>query len=111
MFTSGSGNVCIGNEVGASAAGLSATASNQLMIDNTDTAQPLIGGEFDNDNLGINFTIGTDSYGASSQGVVFIANATTVPTGNPSGGGVLYVEAGALKYRGTSGTVTTVGPA
>jgi hypothetical protein len=44
-------------------------------------------------------------------GVVFIANATTIPTTNPTGGGILYVEAGALKYRGSSGTVTTLGNA
>lgn len=42
---------------------------------------------------------------------IFISNATTVPTGNPTGGGFLYVEAGALKYRGSSGTVTTIGAA
>ncbi len=40
--------------------------------------------------------------------VVRIATAVTVPTTNPTGGGILYVEAGALKYRGTSGTVTTI---
>ncbi|NJO30854.1 MAG: hypothetical protein HC874_27350 [Richelia sp. SL_2_1] len=39
---------------------------------------------------------------------IFIANATTVPTGNPSGGGFLFVESGALKFRGSSGTVTTI---
>ncbi|MDT8915746.1 hypothetical protein [Amycolatopsis sp. PS_44_ISF1] len=44
-------------------------------------------------------------------GVIAIANATTAPTSNPTGGGVLYVEAGALKYRGSSGTVTTIAPA
>jgi hypothetical protein len=44
-------------------------------------------------------------------GVVFIANAATAPTSNPSGGGVLYVESGALKFRGSSGTVSTVAPA
>ena len=43
--------------------------------------------------------------------VVWIANATTTPTSNPVNGGVLYVESGALKYRGTSGTVSTVAPA
>lgn len=41
-------------------------------------------------------------------GVIGIGNADTVPSTNPSGGGVLYVEAGALKYRGSSGTVTTI---
>lgn len=47
------------------------------------------------------------SYGGGS-GVLFMGNATTVPTTNPTGGGILYVEAGALKYRGSSGTVTTI---
>jgi len=50
------------------------------------------------------------SYGGG-VGVLFIANATTVPASNPTGGGVLFVEAGALKFRGSGGTVTTIGPA
>jgi hypothetical protein len=58
-------------------------------------------------NLAVN---GAGSYG-SGAGVVSIANATTAPTTNPTAGGILYVEAGALKYRGSSGTVTTIGPA
>lgn len=44
-------------------------------------------------------------------GVIGITNASVVPTTNPSGGGVMYVEAGALKFRGSSGTVTTLAPA
>ena len=43
-------------------------------------------------------------------GHVFIANRTAVP-GTPSGGGFLYVESGALKYKGSSGTVTTIAAA
>jgi hypothetical protein len=39
--------------------------------------------------------------------VEFIANGTA-PAANPTGGGYLYVESGALKYRGSSGTVTTI---
>lgn len=35
----------------------------------------------------------------------------TAPAANLTGGGILYVEAGALKYRGSSGTITTIGPA
>jgi len=49
----------------------------------------------------------TDQFG-SGVGVIGVANAATVPTTNPTGGGVLYVEGGALKYRGSSGTVTTI---
>ncbi len=50
------------------------------------------------------------SYGGGSQ-VVFIANSTSTPTANPVGGGILFVENGALKYRGPNGTVTTLAPA
>lgn len=45
------------------------------------------------------------------SGVLGIANAGTVPTTNPTGGGVLYAEGGALKWRGSAGTVTTIAPA
>ena len=48
---------------------------------------------------------------ADGQGVVAIGNALVAPTTNPASGGILYVEAGALKYRGSSGTVTTIAPA
>lgn len=54
-------------------------------------------------NLGVN----TNSFGTGT-GVVAIANAGTVPSTNPTAGGVLYVESGALKYRGSSGTITTI---
>jgi hypothetical protein len=40
--------------------------------------------------------------------VIGIANATTAPTSNPTGGGILYVDSGALKYLGTSGTAATI---
>lgn len=59
---------------------------------------------------GGNFGWGTTSFG-SGVGVIGIANRNTAPTSNPSGGGVLYVESGALKYRGSSGTVTTIAAA
>ena len=55
-----------------------------------------------------NVGIGTTNQFGSGGRVIGIANATTVPTTNPTGGGVLYVEAGALKFRGSSGTVTTI---
>lgn len=42
------------------------------------------------------------------SGALAISNASPVPSTNPTGGGILYVEAGALKYRGSSGTVTTI---
>jgi len=63
-----------------------------------------------NPNGGRLAIFGTGSFGGG-VGVVYIANATTVPTTNPSGGGVLYVQGGALKYRGSSGTITTIAAA
>lgn len=54
-----------------------------------------------------NLMVGMASAATSSAKTLHLANAT-IPTANPSGGGVLYVEGGALKYRGSSGTVTTI---
>jgi len=47
------------------------------------------------------------AFGTSAVCVIGIANGTA-PTTSPAGMGQLYVEAGALKYRGSSGTVTTI---
>ena len=40
-------------------------------------------------------------------GNIYIGNSGSLP-GTPSGGGVLYVEGGALKFKGSSGTITTI---
>ena len=58
-------------------------------------------------NLGLN----TSSFGSGTGSILGLANAATVPSVNPTAGGVIYVESGALKYRGSSGTVTTLAPA
>jgi len=65
-------------------------------------------GSFHRPNIQFGSTTGAFGTG---DGVIGIANATTVPSTNPSGGGVLYVQAGALKYRGSAGTVTTIAAA
>ena len=57
-----------------------------------------------------NVGIGVTSFGTSAAGVIGIANGTA-PSTSPAGMGQLYVESGALKYRGSSGTVTTLGAA
>jgi hypothetical protein len=54
-----------------------------------------------------NVGIGTSTFGTSAAIVIGIANGTA-PTTSPAGMGQLYVEGGALKYRGSSGTVTTI---
>lgn len=68
-----------------------------------------------NDKLFVNsdgsFAFASKGSFGGGQKVAFIPNATTVPTTNPTGGGVLYVESGALKFRGSSGTVTTIAAA
>lgn len=51
--------------------------------------------------------IGATAFGTSAVNVLGLANATA-PTSSPAGMGQLYVENGALKYRGSSGTVTTI---
>ncbi|AGP56194.1 hypothetical protein M271_23420 [Streptomyces rapamycinicus NRRL 5491] len=61
-------------------------------------------------HITVNLRINTTSMGGG-VGVIGMANATTVPTTNPVGGGVLYPEGGALKWRGSSGTVTVIAPA
>jgi hypothetical protein len=59
------------------------------------------------DDMQLDFaTIGT-KFTIRSDAVLLLANATA-PGSNPTGGGYLYVESGALKYRGSSGTVTTI---
>ncbi len=54
-----------------------------------------------------NLGIGMTAFG-NGAGVIAIANNTAAPSSNPIGGGYLYVDNGALKYRGSSGTVTTI---
>lgn len=54
---------------------------------------------------------GETSTAADGVGVMGLTNASVVPTTNPTGGGILYAQAGALKWRGSSGTVTTIAPA
>lgn len=61
---------------------------------------------------GTNVSIGKNggSYGGGT-GVIYIANDTADPASNPTGGGILYVSNGSLKYRGSNGTITTLAAA
>jgi len=48
----------------------------------------------------------------TGAGIVQLGNTSNPPTAIGSmGGGVLYVQGGALRYRGSAGTVTTIAPA
>jgi hypothetical protein len=53
-----------------------------------------------------NLLVGLTAAGTTAAKTIQIADGTA-PTANVAGG-QLYVEAGALKYRGSSGTVTTI---
>jgi hypothetical protein len=57
-----------------------------------------------------NLLVGASAAGTSAAKVIGMANATA-PSSSPAGMGQLYVEGGALKFRGSSGTVTTIAPA
>lgn len=84
--------------------GLSTTNSGRFELVNASSgAYPFVVDTSNNIGLG-----GAPSGGGS--GVVFIANRVSAPA-MPTGGGVVYVESGSLKFRGSSGTVTTIAPA
>jgi hypothetical protein len=118
LLTGGGSNVGIQVDAGAANAVLlpgfmDTTVTTKVSDAGTDTlywtnngTQPLV---FFPGSVGVNNP--TATHLGSGVGVLPIKNADTVPSTNPTGGGVMYVEAGALKYRGASGTVTTLGPA
>lgn len=53
----------------------------------------------------------TAAVSGGGNGCIGISNASTNPTGNPTGGGVLYASAGALFWLGTSGAATQIAAA
>lgn len=61
-----------------------------------------------NSGADFEFSTGVGAGAGGGVGVISIANRLTAPSSNPSGGGILYAEAGALKWRGSGGTVTTI---
>jgi hypothetical protein len=56
-----------------------------------------------------NLLVGLTTAGTTAAKTIQIANGTA-PTANVTGG-QLYVESGALKFRGSSGTITTIAAA
>ena len=84
------------------------TAVNDLVIRNTTGSYNAL--YFQNGNGNSTIGINGASFGGG-EGVVYIANATLLPASNPASGGILFVDSGALKYRGSSGTVTTIAAA
>jgi hypothetical protein len=66
---------------------------------------------FQREAAGGNIGFRTKSQFGAGRGVIAIANAAVAPSVNPAGAGILYVEDGALKYRGSNGTVTVIASA
>lgn len=66
---------------------------------------------FGNAGPKITFFGGVTGVASGKRNYIEIANSAIIPTGTPTGGGYLFVDAGALKYTGSSGTTTTVAPA
>lgn len=103
-YSSGTSGVASGNVsifTGDVASG-NANSGNILLDTGTKSGSGTVG------NISI-FSL-TGSFGTGEK-VIFVGNSTTAPSTNPSAGGLLYAEAGALKWRGSSGTITTLGPA
>ena len=95
--------------VGLLLGGTSTPSAGQVIYDNTANSLALFTSGASRlliDSTG-NVGIGVSAFGTSAAKVLGLANATA-PTTSPAGMGQLYVEAGALKYRGSSGTVTTI---
>ena len=117
-YNAGSGFDCnfgtfVGNDAAASVGGL----SNVCCLGNfatVSTSNSLILGSGCNIGIGTSaplYTLDIRNVNAiANQCVLFLQNTATIP-GTPVGGGVLYVNAGALTYKGSSGTVTVLGPA
>jgi hypothetical protein len=60
--------------------------------------------------VGVGKAVDSDNGGGAGPMVGF-GNVTTAPTSNAATGGFLYAEAGALKWRGSAGTITTIAAA
>jgi hypothetical protein len=58
----------------------------------------------------VNVFIGSIGTGMDGLGCLVLREKVTIPTVLPQTSGALYVDSGALKYRGTAGTVTVVAP-
>jgi len=90
---------------GANRGQIYADATNCLaLVDSTGSNLRLV--VTDSGNVGV----GVSTFGTSAAKVLGLANATA-PSTSPAGIGQLYVESGALKFRGSSGTITTIAAA
>jgi hypothetical protein len=102
-ITSGTNNIVIGLDIDAQ----SATNNGQLSLQNIifGIGNTATGTSISTGSIGIGL-VPTSAYKFGIAGSQFMANTSAPAT--PTGGGILYVESGALKYIGSSGTITTI---
>jgi hypothetical protein len=107
----GNRNVIIGAGAGANL--FSTVDILYIQTFNSSTEQSLLYGQFNTGNLVLGNTVAAsrDTGGTGATNIVKLTNASTTSVANPVGGGYLYCLAGALRYRGTSGTDTLVAAA
>lgn len=106
-----SNNLTVGNSTGVSTAifvGATTTSIRGATVNIADADASPAYALFNTNGVMLNTA--TASFGGGVK-VVGILNATTNPSTNPTGGGILYADAGAGKWRGSGGTTTTFGPA
>lgn len=96
----GSGTLVMGPGTAARDTQLARTATGTLSITNPVTTHGAV--EILDGNLVVG---GTATLGDNGVGEIQIANASTVPTTNPTGGVSLYASGGALYFRNPSGFV------
>lgn len=108
----------------ATPSGITFNATGSSGSNNAGASFTIAGGKATGNAAGGSVIIATSAAGGSGStlqslvnrmivdnaGVIFIANGTA-PAGTPVSGGYLYVESGALKYKGSGGTITTLGAA
>jgi hypothetical protein len=107
--TAVAGGILCGNSLADLIVGVDASGNGRLTADTSKYLGLGSGGINDRvvlDTSG-NVGVGVSTFGTSAAKVLGLADATA-PSTSPAGMGQLYVEAGALKYRGSSGTVTTL---
>jgi hypothetical protein len=104
---------------GAASVYLSTNNTTRWQVNSSGHLLPYAGNTYDigtssfnarNVYLNSNLFVGAASVGTSGDKVIAIYNGTA-PTSSPANTGQLYCEGGALKFRGSSGTITTIAPA
>jgi hypothetical protein len=110
-LTSGSTNTAIGYNAGKDdgTTATTATVSNTVMLGAQ--AQALASNVAVLGSTTNPMSLCLGNYGnqlGGGRGVIALSDAQTVPSSNPTGGGVLYSDGGALKWRGPSGAAVTL---